>query len=84
MINFVTKKVRSTSEKKPYRTAPEEFKRPDLPPQASINRTKKQANLRLTEEFLAEVDNAAEEAGISRTEWLTKLIAEKLNLPELY
>ena len=67
--------------KKPYRTNPDDFKRPDLPPQASINRTKKQANLRLTEQFLEKVDAAAKREGKTRTEWITQLIAEKLNLP---
>lgn len=53
--------------------------RPDLCPQASANRKKKPANLRLYDDFLKKVDLAAKESGLTRTAWLEEAIEEKLS-----
>lgn len=51
---------------------------PELAPQASANRKKKPANLRLYEDFLKQVDAAASEIGTTRTAWIEEALTEKL------
>lgn len=80
LVDFASKKDVPLAKKRIYRTDKSSLDRPDLPPQASANRTKKPANLRLTEDYLKAVDHAANEEGLSRTEWLTNLIAKELDL----
>jgi len=64
--------------KRDYRNDPSLLPRPELTPQASANRNKKPANLRLYEEFLKEVDDAAKEVSMTRTAWIEEAIQEKL------
>lgn len=61
-----------------YRKDSSLLPRPELTPQASANRNKKPANLRLYEDFLKEVDTAACEVSKTRTAWIEEAIQEKL------
>lgn len=61
-----------------YRKDSSLLPRPELTPQASANRNKKPANLRLYEDFLQKVDIAASEVSMTRTAWIEEAIQEKL------
>ncbi|MGI1678760.1 MAG: hypothetical protein K6L75_08520 [Cellvibrionaceae bacterium] len=64
--------------KRIYRKDPSLMANPDLPPQASVNRTKKPANLRLTPDFLESVDSHADVLSMSRTDFITTALEEKI------
>ena len=63
--------------KRPYRKAQQQ-PRPDLSHRAEENRLKKSTGLRLDEEVLNKVDAQAEAEGITRTEWLTRIVRRAL------
>ena len=60
-----------------YRKA-QELTCPELGPDAEINRRKKSGGLRLTEDRWTKIDELAAEEGMTRTQWLTRLIDEAL------
>ncbi|MBL4584212.1 MAG: hypothetical protein JKX83_06310 [Pseudomonadales bacterium] len=79
MPNPMEGEVLMQSHGKPdYRKDSSLLPRPELTPQASANRNKKPANLRLYEDFLKEVDTAASEVSKTRTAWIEEAIQEKL------
>jgi len=61
----------------PYRKA-NQLPDPSKPPDAEINRTKQQLKLRLPPSLIAEVEEAAEDANVSRNEWLERAIQTAL------
>jgi DNA-binding XRE family transcriptional regulator len=69
--------------KRIYRKDSSLLNNPDLPPQASVNRTKKPANLRLSPDFLKSVDTHAQALSMSRTEFITAALEEKIAQLEL-
>lgn len=81
MPNPMEGEVLMKSHGKPdYRKDSSLLPRPELTPQASANRNKKPANLRLYEDFLQEVDVAASDVSMTRTAWIEEAIQEKLTL----